>query len=60
MQEVIARFRAALELRELTIAMQRQRLVREHPGESPEEIGRRLTEWVTRREDPAGSTTGET
>ena len=60
MQEGIARFRAALELREITIAMQRQRLVREHPDESSEEIDRRLTEWVTRRQNPAGSTTGET
>lgn len=40
------RFAAALELRELMIAMRRQVLVREHPGESDDEIDARLREWV--------------
>ncbi|MEM6794604.1 MAG: hypothetical protein AAF725_11535 [Acidobacteriota bacterium] len=46
----MARFRAALELRETTIAMQRRLLIREHPEDSEEEIDRRLFEWVTRPE----------
>ena len=43
-----ARVRAALELRELMIAMRREALTREHPGESPEQIAERLREWVLR------------
>jgi hypothetical protein len=46
MGPVEARFRAALELRELMIAMRRQRLVREYPAEPKERIERRLREWV--------------
>lgn len=52
MNQVMARFRAAIELREVMIAMQRQLLIREHPEASPEEIERRLHEWVTRPEVP--------
>ncbi len=52
MNPVMARFRAAIELRELMIDMQRQLLIRENPEASPEEIDRRLEEWVTRREPP--------
>ncbi len=52
MNLVMARFRAAIELREVMIAMQRSLLIREHPGASPKEIERRLEEWVTQREAP--------
>ncbi|MCH9650306.1 MAG: hypothetical protein K0U98_18880 [Deltaproteobacteria bacterium] len=48
----MARFRAAVELREVMVAMQRSLLMREHPEASPDEIDRRLEEWVTRRETP--------
>ena len=46
MDSVQARFRAALELRQLMIAMRRERLVREYPEEPEESIDRRLQEWV--------------
>jgi hypothetical protein len=45
-----ARVRAALELRELTIAMRRQALAREHPAESRDQIEKRLRDWVLRGE----------
>lgn len=48
----MARFRAAIELRETMIAMQCQCLVREHPDASTEEIDRRLREWVIQPEPP--------
>jgi len=46
MGPIEARFRTAIELRELTIALRRQRLTREHPAESEERTDRRLREWV--------------
>ncbi len=52
MEPVMARFRAAIELREAMIAMQRQLLIREHPEALPDEIDRRLEEWVTQRVAP--------
>ena len=52
MDQVMARFRAAIELRETMIAMQRMLLIREHPEASSAEIDRRLEEWVTRPEAP--------
>ena len=48
MNAVQARVRAALALSELTLALQRQRLAREHPEEPPERIASRLREWLLR------------
>jgi hypothetical protein len=36
----------ALELMELSFALVRQRLIREHPQDSPEEITERLNQWI--------------
>jgi hypothetical protein len=41
-------FRAALELSELTIALRRHRLEREHPEEPAAWIAGRLQEWLLR------------
>ena len=46
-----ARFRAALELRDLMIAMRREALRRDHPAEPAARIEERLREWVL---GPAG------
>ena len=46
MDPVEARVRSAIELRELIVAMRRQALVRENPGESREQIDERLRRWV--------------
>ncbi|MEM1178068.1 MAG: hypothetical protein AAGM22_06985 [Acidobacteriota bacterium] len=50
MNSVMARFQAAIELHEMTIAMQKMRLIREHPGATPEQINEWLEEWVTGRD----------
>ena len=55
MERVTARFRAAIELREAMIAMQRRLLVREYPEASSNEIDRMLGEWVTRGPSGSGS-----
>lgn len=52
MDSVQSRVRAALELSELVVALQRQRLARAHPEEGPERIAARLQEWLL-RPDPA-------
>lgn len=46
MSEVEERMRAALELRDLMIAMRREALKRAFPSESEAEIEGRLTRWV--------------
>lgn len=45
-------FRAALELSELTIALYRHRLERDHPGEPAARIAARLQEWLLQPERP--------
>ena len=45
-------FRVALELSELTIALRRHRLEREHPDEPAARIATRLQEWLLRPESP--------
>ncbi len=43
------RLALALELADLAIAMVEQKLRREHPGASPDEIERRVREWQQTR-----------
>ncbi len=43
------RLRIALEMADLGIAMMRENLRRRHPGESDDEIERRLVEWLHTR-----------
>jgi hypothetical protein len=52
MSPIQARFRAALELRELMVVMQRQLLIREDPSASEHVIDHRLREWVLRDPTP--------
>jgi hypothetical protein len=52
MDPVEARLRAAVELRQLTIGMRRQGLLREYPEESATQIAARLREWVLHSEPP--------
>lgn len=44
--------RAAIQLRELTIALRREALKREHPEASESEIEARLRRWVTEPPEP--------
>lgn len=44
--------RAAFELHDLAVAMRREALKREHPGESAAEIEARLRAWLLRPEPP--------
>lgn len=52
MSPVEARIRAALELRELAIAMRREVLRREYPEDSAEELEARLRAWVLHADPP--------
>ena len=52
-EDVQRRFREVAELRELMIAMRRQVLVRENPGESDEQIDARLRSWLMRPDPPS-------
>lgn len=56
MDPVEERMRSAIQLRELTIAMRREALKREHPRASEVEIEERLRRWVI--EPPKPRTTG--
>lgn len=46
MSPIQSRFRAAIELREMMIAMHRQLLVRENPDASRSKIDAMLRQWV--------------
>lgn len=46
---VATRLEAALEMAELGVEMMREQLRRLHPENSPEEIGRRLNDWLRER-----------
>ncbi len=46
MDPVGERMRSAFELHDLAVAMRRQVLARQHPGESAEQIEQRLRSWL--------------
>ncbi len=48
-RDLVERFRTAVDLWSAGVTLQRQRLRREHPGDSPEQIEQRLNEWLRDR-----------
>lgn len=54
--DLAERFRTAVDLWHTGVALQRQRLRREHPTDSPEKIERRVNEWLQER---PGAQTGD-
>ena len=55
-RDAAARLQAALDLFETGVDLMRQNLRRRHPGESDEEIDRRLRDWLA---DRPGATYGD-
>jgi hypothetical protein len=47
--DLAERFNTAVDLWNTGVALQRQRLRREHPADSPEQIAQRLTRWLQDR-----------
>jgi hypothetical protein len=52
---VQARFRALLELHDLSVALMRQNLRRRRPEAADEEIERRLQDWLAKRDEREGT-----
>jgi hypothetical protein len=53
--DVQARFRALLELHDLSVALMRQNLRRSHPEAADEEIERLLQRWLAKRDEGEAS-----
>lgn len=49
--DVQARFRALLDLHDLSVALMRQNLRRSHPEAADEEIERLLQRWLAKRDE---------
>jgi hypothetical protein len=52
--KIIARMRAASDLYQAAEDLMRQRLRRQHPDETAEEVERRLVSWLLQRRDAEG------